>query len=224
MNIHELLANPPGIHGPKDSPTNRYRIEDALFYFLDDYLRPMMKTLEVGAGSSTIIFALQHTWHTCIVPDAQQVQRIREFCELKQISLEQVRFIVQSSTQALPAIDEPASYDCVLIDGGHGFPVPFLDWYYSAGLLKIGGIVIVDDLHIWTCSVLSDFLRESPAWSLVKETSRASIYRKLQDGSQNQEWSHQNSPFAYFEKRSKVSPHFVCETDALRRSFHHMEG
>jgi precorrin-6B methylase 2 len=190
MKIQELLTDPPKPHGPENTRTDRYRLEDAMFYFLDQHLSEGMKTLEVGAGSSTIIFAIKGTQHTCIVPDEKQVRRIREYCDLHQLSSSKITFILEKSQYALPKITQH-DYDCILIDGSHGFPSPFVDWYYSADLLKIGGIVIVDDLHIWTCSTLVDFLREEPEWRIVKETSRTAVLMKIQDGSQNKEWTHQ---------------------------------
>jgi hypothetical protein len=38
---------------------------------------------------------------------------------------------------------------------------------------------------------LVDFLREEPEWRLVKETSRTAVFMKMQDGSQNKEWTRQ---------------------------------
>ena len=49
-------------------------------------------------------------------------------------------------------------YDFALIDGRHAFPTPFIDWYYIADALKIGGLVLIDDLHIWTCDLLKQYL------------------------------------------------------------------
>ena len=34
-----------------------------------------MKTIETGAGVSTILFAMKNTAHTCIVPDDKLVER-----------------------------------------------------------------------------------------------------------------------------------------------------
>jgi hypothetical protein len=190
MNVQQLLADLPLVHGPEESRTGIYRLEDAMFDFLDRHLACAMKTLEVGAGSSTVIFAIKGTRHTCVVPDPKQPRRIQEYCAARGISLGDVAFILKKSQDALPAITE-GDFDCILIDDSHGFPSPFVDWYYCAGLLKTGGIVIVDDLHIWTCSTLADFLHEAPEWRTVKETSRTAVFEKLRDGSQHQEWTQQ---------------------------------
>jgi hypothetical protein len=38
--------------------------------------------------------------------------------------------------------------DLVLIDGDHAFPASFIDWYYTAEQVKLGGYVIVDDTNL----------------------------------------------------------------------------
>ncbi|MBK9944970.1 MAG: class I SAM-dependent methyltransferase [Kouleothrix sp.] len=215
MNVQELLTNPPKIHGSEEARTSIYRIEDAMFAFLDTYLREGMNTLEIGAGTSTIIFAIKKTRHTCIVPDLKQLWRIKEYCELHNISLDNVNFIIEKSQYALPKITQ-RDHDCILIDGNHGFPVPFVDWYYCAGLLKLGGVVIVDDLYIWTCGILADFLREQPEWRTIKETSRTMVSMKIMEGSQDKEWTHQK----YVLRRSRATailPKISYITNLLRR-------
>ena len=102
------------------------------------------KTLETGAGVSTVLFALKGTQHTCIVPDQTQVQGIKEICNQNQISTDKIDFRIDGSENVLPQL-RPAGLDLVLIDGCHGFPAPFIDWHYAGSGLKANGILIVDD-------------------------------------------------------------------------------
>ncbi len=67
----------------------------------------------------------------------------------------------------LPALDL-GELDLVLIDGSHSFPQVFIDWFYVQEALKVGGAVIVDDVHVWTGRVLRDFLEAEPEWSLER--------------------------------------------------------
>src|SRR6185503_1666742 len=97
-------------------------------------------------------------------------------------SLEHVTFELGPSDKLLPTM-ALGDLDLVLIDGGHGFPVPFIDWYYTAFALKAGGIVIVDDTQIWTGAVLRDFLMADPDWKLLHLWGgRAAAFTKLTDG------------------------------------------
>lgn len=215
MNVQQLLARPPKLHGPENALFDHYRLEDELFHFLDHNIREGMKTLEIGAGSSTIIFALKKAKHVCIVPDQQQIERIKHYCSDTNISLDDVEFIADTSQSALPTI-EAKDFDCILIDGNHGFPSVFVDWYYSAGITKVGGIIIIDDLHIWTCSTLVDILRSEPEWQLVKETSRAAIFKKIAHGSEQKEWVYQQYVTSRSRRRALL-PKFYYMLQLIRR-------
>ena len=156
MNLRELLNSPPVLHESDGKPIT-YTLSDEALSFIDEHINSGSKTLETGAGNSTILFALKGTEHTCIVPDKAQVERIKEFCRRNQISTEKIDFRIDGSENVLPHL-RPTGLDLVLIDGCHGFPAPFIDWYYAGSGLKAGGILIVDDTQLWTGNVLRQFL------------------------------------------------------------------
>ena len=112
-------------------------------------------------------------------------------------------FIVDRSEQALPRL-QLRDVDVALIDGRHGFPAPFIDWYYLAEALKVGGLLIVDDVHIWTGDVLAQFLSVEKDWKLVADLPRAVAFAKRGDSAQHKEWTEQ--PFVF--GRSKGANHY----------------
>ncbi len=197
--IADLLRAPPALHGPDGALTAAYRLEDAMFGYFEAALTPGMRTIEIGAGVSTIMFALKRTEHLCIVQEPKQIARIRAYCAAESIALDTVTFRCEPSQFALPTL-RGQRYTFALIDGNHGFPAPFVDWYYVAGLLEIGGVAIVDDLHIWTCDVLAEFLAREAMWERVFGSSRTAVFRKLADGSQDREWERQ--PFVLAHSRA----------------------
>jgi hypothetical protein len=68
----------------------------------------------------------------------------------------------------------------VLIDGSHAFPHVFIDYFYSARSLRVGGTIVVDDVHLWTGNVLRDFLNSEPEWAMVEQwDGRTVAFRKL---------------------------------------------
>ena len=197
VTIQDVVRDPPKTHIIDAQTSERYRIDDDTVALIGRYVRPDDRTIETGAGLSTVLFALQGARHYCVTPDQGQVERIREYCAQRQISLEQVQFIVERSEVALPALRaEPLSF--ALIDGRHGFPAPFIDWYYIANNLKPGGIVVIDDLYIWTCDLLAQMLNSAPEWLLIQETSRIAAFSKNGDY-HNFEWNRQ----AYVTARSR---------------------
>jgi predicted O-methyltransferase YrrM len=197
VTLDDLLRDAPNFHRHMIT-TGCWGLGEDMLRFLDRHLRPGMRTIETGAGVSTVLFALKGARHTCVVPDAQQVDAIRSYCTQRAISLEQVEFVVAPSQDVLPGLG--GTFDLALIDGAHGFPLPFLDWFYLARLLKRGGLVVIDDLYIWTCAALAEFLESEPNWKLVTETWRAAVFEKRSD-QVYVEWNFQG----YVRRRSRAT-------------------
>jgi hypothetical protein len=205
LDLEVLLRTPPKFHGDDDAETDGWRLDDAGLRFLDSAVRGDMRTIETGAGVSTILFALKRSQHTCIVPDARVVRRIRQYCQSTGLSLRKVNFVVERSEYALPTLDTRA-YDLALIDGRHGFPAPFIDWFYIADRLRSGGIVLLDDTWIWTCQVLANFLDATPGWRRCAVLPTSAAFLKEHDGPQHADWVHQ--PFVY--QRSPAARFYPC--------------
>lgn len=210
LTVPELLADPPKLHAFRQTLgtpegmfkegelINRWKLSDEELLFISKHIGKGSKTLETGAGCSTVLFALMGTNHTCIVPDKPLTERIVAFCEQKGIPTSGLKFIVDVSEQVLPQLKEK-DFDLVLIDGRHGFPQPFLDWYYAAERMKNGGYVVIDDLHVWVCETLMNLLIAEKDWKLVHESLGGCALQKLGDGTQNNDY--ENQP--YVAKRSR---------------------
>jgi hypothetical protein len=158
---------------------------------IDAHVADGQRTLETGAGVSTVMFALKGAHHTAVVYHDGEIKRIRDWCAEQGISTERVEFVHGRSEELLPGMgSEPL--DFVLIDGGHQFPVPFVDWLYAGRRLREGGHLIVDDVHIWTGQVLRGFLDEQPGWELVEDLPlRSALFRRVPGDSWLQEWGQQ---------------------------------
>jgi predicted O-methyltransferase YrrM len=180
MDVTTLLANPPPLHRTGSQLSSRWKLADAELRFLDRMLQSGMKTIETGAGLSTILFSLKGADHTAIVPDEGLRDRILAWCAEHGIDTSRTTFVLERSETALPKLaDQASGHDLALIDGSHSFPMPFIDWFYISGMLKVGGLVMIDDLHIWTCETLTRFLEHDERWEGVQETPSAAIYRKI---------------------------------------------
>ena len=190
VSLDELLADPPRLHTDAGGQPISWGLPVDVLRFLHDESSDLSRTLETGAGLSTIIFAMRRTQHTCVVPDQVQVERITEYCRTNAIPVDRVTFHVAPSEIVLPRLDR-GDLDLVLIDGRHAFPTPFLDWYYAAGLMKIGGLVVVDDTQLWTGQVLRQFLSVEPDWGLEREFTKTVVFRKLREGGHAKEWTDQ---------------------------------
>ena len=161
--------------------------------FIDEYVQPWHVTLETGSGLSTLVIARKGgRRHIAIAPDADEFQVIREFLVRHQIEAGSLETIVSRSQDYLPTAILP-ELDLVLIDGDHSFPAPFLDWYYTADRLKVGGLMAVDDADIVTGTFLVDFMRADPKWEEVvrSRSGRYGIYRKIRHPVHEDAWERQ---------------------------------
>ena len=176
--------------------------------FIKNHLPSGARTLETGAGISTIFFAKQGYRHTAVTPSADEVERIKTACKEQEIDLSKVDFRISPSEMALPAFNEPL--DLVLIDGGHGFPVPQIDWYYGSRCLKVGGLLAVDDVPTWTGGILRDFLRKQPGWTYLTTISAKTAFFRLDRAFQYTEWNEQ----PYVVSKSRV-PRLLAKLSRL---------
>ncbi len=178
MNVDELLVERPMLQRDHLGQPAYWAVAEDVAKLLDQTVVPGSRTLETGAGISTVIFALKGAEHLCVVPDARLVDRIVAFCRDRGISTDKLSFEVGRSEDVLPRL-HPVDLDVVLIDGGHAFPIPFLDWYYAARTgLRSGGTLVIDDIQLWTGHLLSDFLRCEPGWRLSHELVKSSVFEK----------------------------------------------
>ena len=162
-----------------------------------------MNTLETGAGLSTIIFAANGCQHTCIIPDKALADRVQDYCRSASIDTSNVRFIISKSCDVIHQVSRSA-YDLILIDGCHGFPSVFVDFCYATKALKLGGALMIDDMHIYTCNLIACFMQSDPGWNVELMTYRFAVGIKISD-TIDKEWASQ--PFVV--RRSAGAPRFA---------------
>ncbi|MCD6116254.1 class I SAM-dependent methyltransferase [bacterium] len=195
LQLENIFSDPPLVHR---GGTMVWGLNEDVLRYIDDTLKPGAKTLETGAGISTILFAVRSSVHTCIVPSEQEVSLIRDYALRKDISLDHVHFIVDYSQNVLPTLEQE-DLDLVLIDGGHGYPIPAIDWFYTAPMLKINGVVIIDDVQLWTGLELKRFLAEEESWKFVRNFARSTAYEKV-----GQEYAREWTFQPYIIRRSRI--------------------
>ena len=200
LELDSLLAAPPKLHKYQGQLISDWRIDDPTCRKLGGLLKPEMETLETGAGLSTIIFAASGCKHTCVMPDRGLADRIQDYCREAGIDASNIRFIVSKSCDAIHQL-QPLGYDLALIDGCHGFPSIFVDFYYASKALKIGGVLILDDMHIYTCHLTALFMQSDAGWKTDLVTDRFVVGIKLSDTIDG-EWV--NQPFVVARSRNSA--------------------
>jgi hypothetical protein len=97
-----------------------------LLTFIADNVDDTSRTLETGAGCSTLVFALRGSRHIAVTPSQTEISMISRYAVRNEILLGKIRFVQESSEQYLPQC-EVDGLDLVLLDGKHAFPWPMLD-------------------------------------------------------------------------------------------------
>jgi hypothetical protein len=176
-----------------------YAIGEDVLRFIADSIGERSRTLETGAGCSTLVFAIRKAQHTAITPSETEIRLIREFANDNGVVLAGVRFVPEPSEFYLPRCDE-SNLDLVLLDGKHAFPWPMVDWFFTADRLKRGGLMLLDDAQMRSVAVLAEFMTADPGWQFVRSFSGKTLaFRKVGDKVLDVAWHMQpwtvNLPF-----------------------------
>ena len=189
MRFKELIKISPKFHTEKGRAIS-YGLSNECLLSLFKVMKSGLRTVETGAGMSTVVFALKGTDHVCVTPDKDQIDKIKEFCAGFKISLDKVKFVNEKSEDYLPTLKN--EIDFALIDGRHAFPTPYIDWYYMSRLLIVNGLVMIDDTQIKAIKILKKFLEKEKEWKLVRDMfPRCCVFKKLKDGSEDKGWVEQ---------------------------------
>lgn len=149
--------------------------------WLEGRVAPGMRTLETGAGLSTVVFAASGARHTAVTPEAREEAAVRAVCRGLGIAEEGLEFVIGRSEEVLPGFSE-SRLDLVLVDGAHGFPYAILDWWQLARRLRLGGTMLLDDAYLPPVLAILDGLRGVPSWRVEGAIGdRTVLVRKLAD-------------------------------------------
>jgi hypothetical protein len=164
-----------------------------LFDFLKTH--QCRRIVETGAGNSTLTFLLaQPERLVSIAPDPALFDRIAAYCAKHGIADHALERHLDGSQWALPrmiAAGTLADFDFALIDGAHGWPYVFVDFFYMHALLRQGGHIMLDDKPLHSVGELIRWLNEQPGYSVALDLGKAIVYRKDAAGAEFPEWNGQ---------------------------------
>lgn len=154
-------------------------------YLLDEFGSGNFRSIETGAGLSTLIFlAGNPLWHFSVTPDGALKALLESEVETRKLPSSNWHHEINYSEYVIPplALDGEHKVDIAMIDGGHGWPTVFVDFCYLNMMLRQGGIMIVDDILAFPCSQLYMLLKHQPGWELEKTIwSKTAFFRKKTD-------------------------------------------
>jgi len=174
MNYHEALSSffrhKPHTHGCMD---------EFVYQMIDKYAPEKGVSLETGAGLTTIFFAERSKSHQAISLFKHDfMNKLDDVAKEIDISLDNVKYTQGPSDKLLPVMGK-RKYDFVLVDGGHEFPIPMIDWYYTHRNIKVGGFVMFDDVLLEAVNYTCRFLMADKHWKLMERNQKCAIFKKL---------------------------------------------
>jgi hypothetical protein len=221
--IETLISEQPQFHAWPDGKPANWSVAPEVLRFIRASLKPSMRTLETGAGQTTVAFAIAGTNHVCITPDQAQAERIRSYCSEHGIK-ETVTFIHDSSDIALASGQGiPDVIDFVLIDGAHRFPFPILDWHFTERRVPVGGIMAVDDYPMPSVRILHDFLLVEDEWELIQSFQVTSFFRRKRETVNEWDWADQKINKAHLARYLRRS-NTISRPQGIARSLRTLLG
>ena len=153
-------------------------------------VEPGMTTLETGAGRSTLAFLAAGAHHTVVTVEPAEIDAIRAAAAKDGVDDSRLVPAIGFSQDVLPRLS-PDPLDFALIDGGHGFPIPAVDFTFIAPRLKVGGHLLIDDVDLWTGGMLVDFLKAEPGWAFEGLLRRRTALFAVTEPVRLREWTNQ---------------------------------
>lgn len=189
--IQRMVADPPSFHSVAGAP----RIWNALpgtLEMIARFARAGDRTLEIGSGASSVVFCAAGAEHVAISPAAAEHERIEEYCETLGLDTAPLSFVAGFSDEVLPALDGADELDLAFIDGSHSFPHPIVDWHYVSRRLRVGGLLLLDDIPIPAVAAAFTHMRDDAGWELVEiADDRAALFRKVAEPARADTWRFQ---------------------------------
>jgi len=186
----------------------------------------MERTAETGCGKSTILFSNLSEHHTVFcIDDRSDGERssVRYFESSALTRRQAIRCVFGPTQLTLPRYTHTGPYDCVLLDGPHGYPFPELEYYFFYPHLRQGGFLLVDDVQIPSIGRFADFLQEDEMFEPVELVGTTAVFRRtsaetfspIGDGWWTQRFNRRRIP---------ASSEFYCGDGQLLTAFHERIG
>jgi predicted O-methyltransferase YrrM len=154
--IAQLIEERPLLHPGQAS----WAVSDKVLHYFARVVKPTDRTIETGAGYSTIVLASLAAEHVAITNDLESANLTRAY--LRRLGLdEKVTMLTEPSEIALPKLPETERFDFAFVDGCHAYPLPAIDWHFLDLHLKVGGLIGFDNAEIPSVHQHVEFLRRN---------------------------------------------------------------
>lgn len=133
-------------------------------------------SIETGCGLTTLILSQLSERHTSFTVDFGDSLPNTKNHPL--FNAETTNFVVNPTQVSLPKWTFAEPLDFVILDGPHAYPFPDLEYFYVYPHVRIGGVLVIDDIHIPTLGHLYDFLRDDEMWAHLGDVETTAFFKR----------------------------------------------
>jgi len=144
------------------------------------------KTIEIGCGPGLSSLAICEALskkdspsHVIVDPYESTSWEGRGVARLKERGYDFFELIEEPSELALPELLKKGRvFDFALIDGWHTFDQTLVDFFYVNRLLRVGGIVAFDDIHMPSVNKVARYVNGCPHYQYLGEVINTKARRR----------------------------------------------
>jgi predicted O-methyltransferase YrrM len=205
--VERLVAERPAFHS-LEGEEQVWHASPATLGFIGATVEDGARTVETGAGASTVVFAAAGARHTAISPESYEHRLISRYCESLGVPTDRLEFVTAFAEEVLPSRSSQGALDFAFIDGKHSFPHPILDWHYLGRRLRVGGTMLLDDVAALAVQMLFRVMLADDAWRLTATLDgEAAAFEKLAEAPPGDPWLDQKiAPATELERHFGFSP------------------
>lgn len=133
-------------------------------------------TIETGSGKSTLLLSNLSHKHLVFCTGHGEILSKIENSDIA--DLESIEVIEGPSQRTLPRYSFSQQADLILIDGPHGYPFPDLEYYFLYPHLSIGGLLVIDDIHIPSIANMFETVRADAMFELLEIVGNTAFLRR----------------------------------------------
>ena len=180
MSIKKLLEDNPSFHSWDSGEIANFGVSDKVVKYIYSKLKSGFSTIETGSGKSTFAFLTAGCNHIAISPNNLEEERIRKYCQENNI---------ESKLPSL--VNEIKHFDLIFIDGAHRYPFAEIDYHYTEKKLRVGGYLVLDDVHLPSVRNLFLFLKKEKNWELETIIDHTAFFIKIAEEVIIDDWQNQ---------------------------------
>ncbi len=133
-------------------------------------------TIETGSGKSTLLLSHLSHKHTVFCTNSGEILSKIQNSQIADVAA--IEFIEGPSQRTLPGHLFTQQAQLILIDGPHGYPFPDLEYYFLYPHLAIGGLLVIDDIHIPSIGNMFETVRADAMFEFLEIVGNTAFLRR----------------------------------------------